>query len=142
MKNPLFSFLFFLSSKLYIYNLENYLIAQLFNFLLIICREDKVVSRMCEDTSNKEAIFAKNWHRFFTKGIWTFSFYRSLFTRARFFNEENIYFRAELEATYAKGLSKLSSKLTKACAKDQGDYRYKFYVVASIALILLIDNNT
>ncbi|XP_012535447.1 uncharacterized protein LOC105836159 isoform X2 [Monomorium pharaonis] len=28
--------------------------------------------------------------------------------------------RAELEATYAKGLSKLSSKLTKACAKDQG----------------------
>lgn len=29
-------------------------------------------------------------------------------------------FRAELEATYAKGLSKLSSKLTKACAKDQG----------------------
>ncbi|TGZ34564.1 Nostrin [Temnothorax longispinosus] len=27
--------------------------------------------------------------------------------------------RAELEATYAKGLSKLSSKLTKACAKDQ-----------------------
>ncbi|XP_024873359.1 nostrin-like, partial [Temnothorax curvispinosus] len=32
----------------------------------------------------------------------------------------NICFRAELEATYAKGLSKLSSKLTKACAKDQG----------------------
>ncbi|GAB1859702.1 Nostrin [Camponotus japonicus] len=29
--------------------------------------------------------------------------------------------RAELEATYAKGLSKLSSKLTKACAKDQGN---------------------
>ncbi|XP_058795300.1 uncharacterized protein LOC131666527 isoform X2 [Phymastichus coffea] len=28
--------------------------------------------------------------------------------------------RAELEATYAKGLSKLSAKLTKACAKDQG----------------------
>ncbi|XP_076643109.1 nostrin [Halictus rubicundus] len=28
--------------------------------------------------------------------------------------------RAELEATYAKGLSKLSNKLTKACAKDQG----------------------
>ncbi|XP_011301830.1 uncharacterized protein Nost [Fopius arisanus] len=28
--------------------------------------------------------------------------------------------RAELEANYAKGLSKLSSKLTKACAKDQG----------------------
>ncbi|KAL0126494.1 hypothetical protein PUN28_005093 [Cardiocondyla obscurior] len=28
--------------------------------------------------------------------------------------------RAELEATYAKGLSKLSGKLTKACAKDQG----------------------
>ncbi|XP_076387475.1 nostrin isoform X3 [Megachile rotundata] len=28
--------------------------------------------------------------------------------------------RAELEATYAKGLSKLSIKLTKACAKDQG----------------------
>ncbi|XP_012064226.1 PREDICTED: uncharacterized protein LOC105627551 [Atta cephalotes] len=28
--------------------------------------------------------------------------------------------RAELEATYAKGLTKLSSKLTKACAKDQG----------------------
>ncbi|XP_035739332.1 uncharacterized protein LOC118449177 [Vespa mandarinia] len=27
--------------------------------------------------------------------------------------------RAELEATYAKGLSKLSSKLTKACSKDQ-----------------------
>lgn len=32
-------------------------------------------------------------------------------------------FRAELEATYAKGLSKLSSKLTKACAKDQGEYQ-------------------
>ncbi|XP_015601249.1 uncharacterized protein LOC107270605 isoform X2 [Cephus cinctus] len=28
--------------------------------------------------------------------------------------------RAELEATYAKGLSKLSGKLTKACSKDQG----------------------
>ncbi|KAF3428886.1 hypothetical protein E2986_03391 [Frieseomelitta varia] len=28
--------------------------------------------------------------------------------------------RAELEAAYAKGLSKLSNKLTKACAKDQG----------------------
>ncbi|KYN00295.1 PREDICTED: uncharacterized protein LOC108776036 [Cyphomyrmex costatus] len=28
--------------------------------------------------------------------------------------------RAELEATYTKGLSKLSSKLIKACAKDQG----------------------
>ncbi|XP_034944053.1 uncharacterized protein Nost isoform X2 [Chelonus insularis] len=28
--------------------------------------------------------------------------------------------RAELEASYAKGLSKLSSKLTKACSKDQG----------------------
>ncbi|XP_043249409.1 uncharacterized protein LOC122395685 [Colletes gigas] len=28
--------------------------------------------------------------------------------------------RAELEATYAKGLSKLSNKLTKACSKDQG----------------------
>ncbi|XP_078050894.1 nostrin isoform X2 [Augochlora pura] len=28
--------------------------------------------------------------------------------------------RAELEANYAKGLSKLSNKLTKACAKDQG----------------------
>lgn len=28
--------------------------------------------------------------------------------------------RAELEASYAKGLSKLSSKLTKACTKDQG----------------------
>ncbi|XP_076640540.1 nostrin [Colletes latitarsis] len=28
--------------------------------------------------------------------------------------------RAELEATYAKGLSKLSNKLTKACTKDQG----------------------
>ncbi|XP_029050955.1 uncharacterized protein LOC114879819 isoform X2 [Osmia bicornis bicornis] len=28
--------------------------------------------------------------------------------------------RAELEANYAKGLSKLSIKLTKACAKDQG----------------------
>lgn len=37
---------------------------------------------------------------------------------------ENLCFRAELEATYAKGLSKLSSKLTKACAKDQGDYRF------------------
>ncbi|XP_032679655.1 uncharacterized protein LOC116848041 [Odontomachus brunneus] len=31
-----------------------------------------------------------------------------------------IHERAELEATYAKGLSKLSSKLTKACTKDQG----------------------
>lgn len=29
-------------------------------------------------------------------------------------------FRAELEASYAKGLSKLGSKLTKACTKDQG----------------------
>ncbi|XP_057318122.1 uncharacterized protein LOC130663075 [Microplitis mediator] len=28
--------------------------------------------------------------------------------------------RAELEASYAKGLTKLSSKLTKACSKDQG----------------------
>ncbi|XP_053994278.1 uncharacterized protein LOC128884722 [Hylaeus volcanicus] len=28
--------------------------------------------------------------------------------------------RAELEATYAKGLTKLSNKLTKACTKDQG----------------------
>ncbi|XP_043289185.1 uncharacterized protein Nost [Venturia canescens] len=28
--------------------------------------------------------------------------------------------RAELEASYSKGLSKLSGKLTKACAKDQG----------------------
>lgn len=29
-------------------------------------------------------------------------------------------YRAELEAQYAKGLSKLSNKLTKTCAKDQG----------------------
>lgn len=91
-----------------------------------MCREDKVVSRTCEDMSNKEATFARNWHRFFTKGIYqTFPSYRSSFARARFFNKENakIRFRAELEATYAKGLSKLSSKLTKACAKDQGDCR-------------------
>jgi len=45
-------------------------------------------------------------------------------------------FRAELEATYAKGLSKLSSKLTKACAKDQGGYQ--FYInFASISLIII-----
>lgn len=30
------------------------------------------------------------------------------------------YFRAELEANYAKGLNKLGNKLIKACAKDQG----------------------
>lgn len=37
-----------------------------------------------------------------------------------------MHFRAELEATYAKGLSKLSSKLTKACAKDQGNLFSRF----------------
>lgn len=34
--------------------------------------------------------------------------------------------RAELEANYAKGLSKLSGKLTKACAKDQGKKQFLF----------------
>lgn len=81
LKNPLLSFfLLFLSIPLS-------LVAQLVNFLLITRREDKVVSRMCEDMSNKEAIFVRNWHRFFTKGISTFPFHRSSFARA--FNEEN-----------------------------------------------------
>lgn len=59
--------------------------------------------------------------------------------------------RAELEANYAKGLSKLSGKLTKACAKDQGKYNNDFlswkhthtfahvyyYIIRVIILIVL-----
>lgn len=37
-------------------------------------------------------------------------------------------YRAELEASYAKGLTKLSSKLTKACSKDQGTVKCDDYL--------------
>lgn len=49
-------------------------------------------------------------------------------------------FRAELEATYAKGLSKLSSKLTKACAKDQGDCQ-PYINFAFISLVIIHSKN-
>lgn len=59
----------------------------------------------------KGIIFACLCHRLFA---------RVIFKNVKIIEEYD--FRAELEATYAKGLSKLSSKLTKACTKDQGNY--------------------
>jgi len=78
---------------------------------------------MSVDMSNKEAISARNWHPFFMKGIETFIAFHLSGNDSLKYKHDAIMldFRAELEATYAKGLSKLSSKLTKACAKDQGD---------------------
>lgn len=107
---------------------QRLIVVQLFNFVLL--------SRTGRTRWFRGCTKIRQTRRWFLQGIGIDSSrkvlgrYRSSFARATIFQWEkceNVYFRADLEATYAKGLSKLSSKLTKACAKDQGNCRFFFF---------------